>query len=122
MIRKVKNLETKVDVTSEKADRIAKAIDEFQQQSYQYNLKLVGIRQIRESETANDTIGLWLKIFSGIGADITAWDIDTAHRVTNARPIWSPKASSTARRSPNNSLQVYSAHRPRSRALKAQGN
>ena len=80
LIRKVKDFETKVDVISEKADCRAKAIDEFQQYSYQYNLKLVGVPQIRENKTANDTTGLCLKIFSDIGNDITAWDIDTAPR------------------------------------------
>ena len=37
--------------------------------------------QIKENESADDTISLCLKIFSGTGADTTAWDIDTAHRV-----------------------------------------
>lgn len=80
LIRRLEDLELKVNVITEKADRIAKAIDEFQLYSYQYNLKLVGVPQI-ENETADDTVGLCLKIFSGIGADTTKWDIDTAHRV-----------------------------------------
>ena len=81
MIRRIEDLEFKVAEISGKADRIAKAIDEIQLYSYQYNLKLVGVPQIKENESADDTISLCLKIFSGIGADTTAWDIDTAHRV-----------------------------------------
>ena len=80
MIRRIEDLEFKVAEISGKADRIAKAIDEFQLYSYRYNLKLVGVPQIKENESA-DTISQCLKIFSGLGADTTAWDIDTAHRV-----------------------------------------
>ena len=35
--------------------------------SYQYNLKIVGVPQINENESAQDTANLYLKQFSALG-------------------------------------------------------
>ena len=64
-----------------KFDRIDKAIDDICYYSYQYNLKIVGVPQINENESAEDTANLCLKLFSSFGNDISASDIDIAHRV-----------------------------------------
>ena len=45
------------------------------------NLKMVGVAQINENESAEDTANLCVKLFSSLGNDISASDIDIAHRV-----------------------------------------
>ena len=77
---RLSRLELRVNEIANTANTVAKAIDDFQLYSYQYNLKLVGVPQ-QEGETAEDTVNLCLKIFSGISAEVSEWDIDTAHRV-----------------------------------------
>ena len=59
-------------------ESISKAIDDIQLYSYQYNLKLVGMPP---DEKTSNTVDLCLKVFSGIGADVSTSDIDIAHRI-----------------------------------------
>ena len=49
--------------------------------SYQYNMKIVGVPLISESESAQDTAELCVKLFSGLGVDVSISEIDIAHRV-----------------------------------------
>ena len=50
--------------------------------SYQYNIKLVGLPELYEHESANDTAKLCLEIFKAIGAsELTGQHIDITHRV-----------------------------------------
>lgn len=58
-----------------------KAIDDATTYSFQYNLKIVGVPQKNERETAEETTMLCLKIFSKIGLNVSENDIDIAHRV-----------------------------------------
>ena len=44
-------------------------------------LQIVGVPQIKESESAYETTNLCLKMFSALGNDISALKIDIAHRV-----------------------------------------
>ena len=60
---------------------IDKAINDILSYSYSYNLKIVGIPQIKENESAYETSNLCLKMFSALGNDISALEIDIAHRV-----------------------------------------
>ncbi|XP_068689659.1 uncharacterized protein [Montipora foliosa] len=53
-----------------------------QEYSYSYNVKLVGVPELKQRESAYETSQLCLKIFSAIGEDIKTYDIDIAHRVT----------------------------------------
>ncbi|PFX17565.1 hypothetical protein AWC38_SpisGene18104 [Stylophora pistillata] len=62
-------------------DRIDKAIDDMLHCSYQYNLKIVGVPQVNENESAEDTANLCLKLFSALGNNVSVYDIDIAHRV-----------------------------------------
>ena len=61
--------------------RIDKAIDELLFYSIQYNLKIIGVPQINEKETSEETAELCVKLFSGIGVDASISDIDIAYRV-----------------------------------------
>ena len=94
LLKRLTNLEAQVSEIARKTESISKAIDDIQLYSYQYNLKLVGVPQTDPDEKASNTVDLCLKVFSGIGADVSASDIDIAHRVpTDKKPKWPPKAS-----------------------------
>lgn len=60
-----------------------KAIDDATTYSFQYNLKIVGVPQKNERETAEETTMLCLKIFSKIGVNVSENDIDIAHITHN---------------------------------------
>ena len=81
LLKRLTNLEAHVSVIARKTESISKAIDDIQLYSYQYNLKIVGVPQTDPDEKASNTVDLCLKVFSGIGADVSASDIDIAHQV-----------------------------------------
>lgn len=66
--------------TARKTKSISNAIDDIQLYSYQYNLKLVQVPQTDSDENASDTVDLCFEVFSGIGEDIFASDIDISHQ------------------------------------------
>ena len=74
-------LSRKLDALVKDVHRIDKAIDDILSYSYQYNLKIVGVPQIKENESAYETTNLCLKMFSALGNDISVLEIDIAHRV-----------------------------------------
>ena len=63
-------------------DKLSSAIDEAQEYSYSYNVKLVGVLELRPRENAPETSALCLRTFNTIGAHVKPYDIDIAHRVT----------------------------------------
>ena len=68
-----------------KVNEIAKQIDAIEEYSYNYNIKIVGVPQITDQESAETTASLCLKLFIELGIkDITIEDIDIAHWV----PRW----------------------------------
>ena len=68
------------DLLTVNVDRIDIAIDEMLYYSYQYNLKIMGIPLISESESAQDTTELCVKLFSGLGVNVSISEINIAHR------------------------------------------
>ena len=68
-----------------KVDRIDNALEQLQQYSYQYNVKIVGIPQQEVKGSAYDTSILCVDLFKEIGADINFQDIDIAHHVPSRR-------------------------------------
>lgn len=77
----MENFSHRLNLLSVNVDRIDKAVDEMLYYSYQYNLKIVGVPPISESESANDTAELCVKLFCGLGVDVSMSEIDIAHRV-----------------------------------------
>lgn len=65
-----------VELTA-KVDMIGKAVDDFQEYSYQYNLKIVGIPELNSKESASESSLLC----NEIGAEVSPHDIDYAHRI-----------------------------------------
>ena len=63
-------------------DAITNAIDEFQEYSFQYNVKIVGVPEVCSDEAASTTSKLCVKLFKEMGENISIQGIDTAHRVS----------------------------------------
>ena len=49
--------------------------------SYSYKIKLVGVPELKQPESADETLQLCMRIFSSIGVEIHPYDLDIAHRV-----------------------------------------
>ena len=79
--KELKRLSTWPAEISTRVDEIGKAIDSMYEYSYQYNVKIVGMPELNEQESYSQTSGLCVKLFSDMGADVSLYDIDIAHRV-----------------------------------------
>ena len=67
----------------EKLQEIESMVDDFQEYSYSFNVKILGMPEQSDSsvETANETSNLCVKLFNNMGASVSISDIDLAHRV-----------------------------------------
>ena len=74
LLKALENISRRLDLRN--VDRIDKAIDEM---LYQCNLNIVGVPLISERGSAQDTAELCVKLFSGLGVDISMSEIDIAH-------------------------------------------
>ena len=70
---------------------IANIIDEFQDHSFLYNIKVVGVPEISVDESAASTSKLCLNIFKEMGANVTVNNIDIVHRVPSRNSNGKPK-------------------------------
>ena len=75
----LENFSRRLDLLTVNVDRIDKAIDETLYYSYQYNLKIVGVPLISETESAQETAELCVNL-SALGVDVSISEIDIAHR------------------------------------------
>ena len=85
---------------------------------YQYNLKIVGVPLISESESAQDTAELCVKLFSGLGVDVSISEIDIAHRV----PQRDTSTGNGNRRQPNPIICKFTRRMTRNTVLASKGN
>jgi hypothetical protein len=83
--KELQKLSSRLLELAAKVDRIDDALEQLQQYSYQYNVKIVGIPQQEVKESAYDTSLLCVNLFKKIGADVNLQDIDIAHRVPSRR-------------------------------------
>ena len=79
--KELQKLESRLESIEFNLNNIAKAIDDIMTYSYQYNIKIIGVPQASDRETSMETANLCLRMFNGIGANISISDIDIAHRV-----------------------------------------
>lgn len=70
-----------LDEIAVEVNRVSRSIDEFQEYSYQYNVKIVGVPQLSQDESSASTSALCECLFKAIGSAVSIHDIDTAHRV-----------------------------------------
>ena len=66
---------------SSKVDAVGKAVDELQDSSYQFKVKIINVPEMKHQETARETSDLRVALFNGMGAVVSLQDLDVAHRV-----------------------------------------
>ena len=80
-IKELKQINQKINVISKKCEDIANAVEQIEDHSYQYNIKIIGMPQQNLHESAEETASMCLKLFIAMGADVSISDVDIAHRV-----------------------------------------
>lgn len=86
----LKQITRRLHDLSNQVERVSNAIDEAEDYSYQYNVKIIGL-PASASESALETSSLWVKLFREMGAEVSLQDIDIAHRVSTRRERDGPK-------------------------------
>ena len=66
--KQIQQLTKRVEEISIRCDQIAKSVDAFEEYSYQYNVKIVGLPTVAENETSDQTTHHFLKLFFCIGS------------------------------------------------------
>ncbi|XP_028408232.1 uncharacterized protein LOC114530817 [Dendronephthya gigantea] len=85
---KKENNDLKLEIKDSKVDGLTNDIDSLECYSYQYNVKLVGIPQLKTMESSLETSKLCVQLFKEMGvAGITLEDIDIAHRVPGRKAL-----------------------------------
>ena len=87
----LKQARSRLDELIAKIDAIGHAINEIEEYSYKFNLKVVRLPEIKEKESADETSSLCVKLFWEMGAEITIHDINMAHRVPTREAHGGPK-------------------------------
>ena len=91
--KELQRLSSKLSEVKARVDAIANAnaIDEFQENSFQYNVKIVGVPEVCSDEAASTTSKLCVKLFKEMGENISIQRIDTAHCVPQRNNAGNPK-------------------------------
>ena len=113
----LQNLSRRLDMLTENVARIDKAIGDMLFYSYQYNLKIVGVPHVGETESSAETVELCVKLFSALGVETPISDIDIAHRVPQRN-----NTSSNGRRRPNPLICKFTRMMTREKVLAAKSN
>ena len=75
----LKQARSRLDELIAKIDAIGHAVDEIEEYSYKFNLKVIGLPEIKEKESAEETSSLCVKLFREMGAEVNIHEIDMAH-------------------------------------------
>ena len=88
----LKQISHRLNVLSAQVERVANAINDAEEYSYQFNVKITGLPELNSSETAPETSSLCVKLFQEMpGAEVSILDIDIAHRVSTRNESEGPK-------------------------------
>ena len=87
----LKQARSRLDELIVKIDAIGQAVDEIKEYSYKFNLKVIGLPEMKEKESAEETSSLCVKLFREMGAEVTIHDIDMAHCVPTREAQGGPK-------------------------------
>ncbi|CAH3146028.1 unnamed protein product [Pocillopora meandrina] len=71
----------RLDDIEENLGKLEIAVNEIQDYSYAFNIKILGVPELKANEDASETSNLCVNLFNHMGANITINDIDIAHRV-----------------------------------------
>ena len=83
VVRDLKKIEERLAEISQKVYDVEDAVESIMAYSYQYNIKIMGIPQVKDSELAEETVEICLKLFKELKANVNEYDIDIAHRLQN---------------------------------------
>ena len=89
--KELQRLSSQLSEIKARVDAIANAIDEFQEHSFQYNVKIVGVPEVCSDEAASTTSKLCVKLFKEMRENISIQDIDTARRFPQRNNAGNPK-------------------------------
>ena len=84
--QQISRLSARLTELATKVDSLSNAINGAQQYSYAYNIKLMGVPELKSKETAIETSQLCEQIFKAMGVNASLQNIDTAHRVATRNP------------------------------------
>lgn len=84
--QQISRLSTRFTEIATKVDSLSIAIDEAQQYSYAYNIKLMGVPELKPKESAIETSQLCEQIFKAMGVNASILDIDIVHRMATRNP------------------------------------
>ena len=90
VVDQLKALSRRLNKLSAEVTRVGNAIDEVEENSYQFNVKIIGLPE-KSSATAAETSALCVKLFQEMGAEVFLSDIDIAHRVPSRQQNGAPK-------------------------------
>ena len=91
-LKVLKDMKSQLGNKESKCDKISEAVDQMEEYSYQFNIKIVGMPQHNVSESAEVT-SKCLDLFKAIGVeDVSLQDIDIAHRIPARRKTDRPSA------------------------------
>ena len=71
-----------MDKIDERLGQLETTIENMQVYSNGFNIKLLGIPELKENEDAFETSALCVRLFNQMGGNVTINDIDLAHRIT----------------------------------------
>ena len=81
-LKELKSITERLNSISNRCEEIKNYVDNAEDYSYQFNVKIIGMPVASANESVEETTGLCLRLFQLIGAkDISILDIDIAHRV-----------------------------------------
>lgn len=81
--RELCRIGAKLDEIDVRLGEMGGILDEMQEYSYSFNIKLLGVPQLGTDENAVQTSDLCVKIFNKMGANVSINDLDIAHRVSS---------------------------------------
>ena len=89
--REIQRLNSRLLGIKSKVDTIGKAIEDLQDYSYQFHVKIIGVPEIGSPESAKMTSDLCVALFNRMGAHVSLQDIDIAHHVQSHKQNGGPK-------------------------------
>jgi chromosome segregation ATPase len=89
MKKEMNKLSSRLAEIAIKVDHVGDVLEQLQEYSYQY-IKILGLSERSERESAIETSSMCVDLFKSIGADVNLSDIDNAHCVPSRRQDGKP--------------------------------
>ena len=77
--RELHSIRKRLDDIKESLGNLEIAVNEMQDYSYAFNIKILGVPELKVNEVTSETSNLCVNLFNRMGANITINDIDIAH-------------------------------------------